>query len=223
VLNRRAFGLSESQTFKFKLGDTKLLKDNMNTAVSFVNDLLETQKLKLEKPKFKSENKLFRNVPKSLIISFLEKIDVGDINMNQKALIEYIKGNDISTFNVGIPNNTKKGAVIRPFGKLGKFGLVDRSRRSDEIDGYYDIGSLSSPGDKIMDLEDKSQHYLADRKEPMILLYRINKDSKKLTSGSVRKDLFDGLTKKEDVLGLCILMPGSSFSGRNYWVNRIEN
>jgi hypothetical protein len=223
VLNRRAFGLSESQTFKFKLGDTKLLKANMNAAVSFVNDLLESQKLKLEKPKFKSENKLFRNVPKSLIISFLEKIDVGDINLNQEALIEYIKGKDISTFNVGIPNNTKKGAVIRPFGKLGNFGLVDRSRRSDEIDGYYDIGSLSSPGDKIMDLEDKSQHYLADRKEPLILLYRINKDSKKLTSGSVRRDLFDGLTKKEDVLGLCILMPSASFSGRNYWVNRIEN
>jgi hypothetical protein len=221
-LNRRAFGLSESQTFKFKLGDSELLKANMTAAETFVNDLMLIPELKLEESKLDPKNKLFRNVPKYLVIDFLKRIDLGDVNFNKHGLIEYIKGNDINNFNIGIPNNTRKGAVTKPFGELGDFGLVDRSRRSDEVDGYYDIGSLSSPGDKNMDMEDKNMDYLADRKEPLILIYRINKDSKKFKKESLRKDLFDGIPKKEDVLGLCILFPGSKKRERNFWVNRIE-
>lgn len=217
-LNRRSFGSSESSTFYFKLKDTKLLNRNMKSAVDFVNDLKKS-KIKLDNSKIKNcKGKIFREVDTTKVIDFLSSIEIGSNSFNKENLIEYFEKNNVSSFNIGIP--TKLSGEQKDFGTIGKFGLVVRSRfKIDEkpptADGYYNLGSLSSGQDRVMDLDQKDDKRIL----PLILLYRVDKNSEAKDLSKTREDLFDGIKSKTDLLGLSIITPESSVKIDNLWEN----
>ena len=101
-----------------------------------------------------------------------------------------------------------------------QLGKVNRSRRKpkDDIDTVIDIGALRALRDHIADIDPQyvkepitlQDHVDAIRKAagkdkiPLLIIYRIDKDSKKRVSSEDRQDLNFGC----DIMGLQICVPG---------------
>lgn len=101
-----------------------------------------------------------------------------------------------------------------------QLGKVNRSRRKpkDDMDTVIDIGALRALRDHVADIDKeyihepitKQEHVDIIRKEagkdnvPLLLIYRIDKDSKKRANNTEREDLNFGC----DIMGLQICVPG---------------
>ena len=109
-----------------------------------------------------------------------------------------------------------KGGKKKSFGRIGKFSLVNRSRKKKLFNnGMYSIGVLSNPTDLMIDMKTDNEY---QRKYPLLVLYRINKDSVARKEAN-RVDLFEGFVKNEktDLAGFSITFPKAKDKEFDVW------
>ncbi|MDA8894969.1 Z1 domain-containing protein [Flavobacteriales bacterium] len=210
---KHAFGSSIIQTKYFDLHNKSSLESNLDLTINLLNDLDKNHTL--ESPKNKKKNgKLFYSITSDHIINYLENFIIKDYDINTSDVINYLKNNNIEHFNLGVSD--LKNSNKKPFGNIGEFSLVSRSRKKNiHQNGQYNIGVLSAPELVDFDLAEDEEREL-----PLIVIYRIDKNSKPKNPNSTnREDLFKGFSDndKTDMVGFTITFPSSKQKEFDVW------
>ena len=168
------------------------------------------------------------------MIDFLEKYEHpvfpdGKMDPRMQFIVPYIKRRNIEkellSWDIAFVGN------IKPIGKnsqidwlnFKKFNMVSRTRRekSGHIEnGKYNLGSVSTSSDRRMMLKKEDDILI----KPLLLIYRINKNSEPEKKSTTRKALFENLKDKVDVLAFSIVFPKTknTVDKRNYIQQIIE-
>ena len=210
------FGSSIIQTKYFKLKDSKFIEINNEIVENLVNQLVKDNKGKPEKPlNKKSPGKVFYNVEVKTVTDFLGKYKLADNDFLADDVIRYINKKGFNRFNVGIADLKSTDNI--KFGNAGSFALVQRSRKKTEYgDGFFNIGTLTEQRHLEMDIKDSEKGAIETRKIPLLVLYRIDSNSK-VTTGEGRLDLFKDINNKVDISCYGIVMPKSRAEDNDVW------
>jgi hypothetical protein len=213
---RKNLGASIIQTKYFKLRDIDFLEQNNEIVENFVSRLVEENNGKPGKPlNSKSPGKVFYGIDIQTLIVFLGEYRLAREDFSAQDVITYMEKRKFRKCNIGIAD-LKKGKKTN-FGDAGSFHLVERSRKSTEYSGgFFNIGVLTEQRHLIMDLEAPGSDPTENRKLPLLVLYRIDGDSK-AKSQSSRLDLFEGLGCKTDISCFGIVMPRGHGEEKDVW------
>jgi hypothetical protein len=167
---------------------------------SIIDENIKSTKLLLEKIessglKYMNVNtidhptKLAKGVTVDIVIEYLNKfniakdIDGTSLEFNKDNLIKYInqrcsKGN-LQSWNVGIVSiGPNKDNQIVELTKTVKVRCINRARlKTTPVNGAYNIKAVSSKSDRIMDLKANATNEYDNRKEALLLIYCISKNS----------------------------------------------
>lgn len=176
-------------------------------------------------------SKLARAVSNSDIIDFLQDFhiaidkDGSSLEFNKEDLIKYIKKRVsegfIKSWNVGIisvsPNSDNE---IVELSINVKVRCIIRARlKTSPINGAYNIKALSSKSDRIVDLDKGAKNEYDNRKEPLLLIYCISKNSKPNTADSAsREELYKNVPKSKhrNPIAYSVIFPPDSESKSVY-------
>ena len=117
-------------------------------------------------------------------------------------------------------NSRSKDNKSIKIGNLSNIHTVKRSRkRKSNTDydikdkGWYNIGALTDPSDKKLDIDNPGDSAYDNRTSPLLSIYIIDKNSETRgnnTGNGKRRDLFYNLSKPSvDIVGLGIIFPKS--------------
>lgn len=175
---------------------------------------------------------LIKNIPCQDVLNFLnsytfaKKDDVGGPALDSISMIEYIKrlypNGELLQWNVAVvgkkrTDNNKDSTV-----KWGGLCIAPETR-SRLAGTQYKVGVISSPTEIALDNPEKTAFDSRPiNQNPLLLLYRISKDSKPVTVGKL-VPLFEGLSTKIDVLGLVIEFPESRVEPFDYVGQNIKS
>jgi hypothetical protein len=209
------------QTFRFEHRNSSFLRRNWEAGAELVSraDTLGCRD-------DSSPAKLWRGVPKSSIIRFLEtyRAQSTHSDLASDLLVAFINGADsrLDRWNLGVVEPNRDALSKRPLGTVGTLRTVNRSRLNDSGD-VADIKALMSktdirfdcPGD--IDPAGSWEELKAARLQllgqiPLLLLYPIDKDSRPERQGSLRVPL----EAVEDILAYGVVFPGSISEGGNF-------
>jgi len=212
---RNNLGSTIIQTKYFKLKDKKFIEINNGIVKGLVNQLVTDNKGKPEKPlNKKCPGKVFYNVNVNTVISFLREYKLAINDFSADDVIRYIDKKGFKKINVGIADLMSSDNI--EFGNAGSFALVKRSRKTTEYDdGFFNIGTLAEQRHLEMDIKN-SEEGVKTRKIPLLVLYRIDSNSK-ATTGEGRLDLFKGINNKIDISCYGIVMPKSHDEDNDVW------
>ena len=204
-----------AQTIWLPLNDIDLLKRNVNVAETFIEKMSANPSIeKIE------GNHLFRNIPVNIILQLLNEFSfTHQSGFDSQAIISYItkvsesdSKKELLSWNVGIPGLNSPD-VKNQFVNFGNLEMVP-VKRSKRV-GQLKVGVLTTEGDLTLDLGDKKDPY--DRKQPLLLIYRIWKGSIPERNKLKRLEpLFSDTQEKEDVIGLSIVFPKSRIQPEDY-------
>jgi hypothetical protein len=206
------------------------LNSNLETAVKFLNDISK----KLVKPQLIRSSVIYKDVSFEFIKDFLKNMKFHPRNAvfgNINAFIEWFESvkekNFFTNWNAIVAGYDKAYTEI-PIGDDannwwsvpgGCVKKVNRTRKGKTgHDGGFSIGALLSPKDRLADYEGDdldpgtpTLEYVQDvRKQnnldltPLLVLYRVNKDSTYQGKSNLRFDL----NAPSDLLGVAIIVPG---------------
>ena len=215
---RKSLGASVVQTKYFNLKDRIFLERNNKVVESFVDQLVSISKPE-KSPNPKSPGKVFYGVDSDKLISFLNDYELVSDDFVAGDVVEYIKDRNFKKCNVGIAD--LQGGKKKIFGTAGKFAVVERSRKTkDSPGGFANIGVLTEERHLNMDLKDAGNDPIEGRKVPLLVLYRIDADSKD-NGRKGRMDLFKGIRAKIDISGYGIVMPKPRREEKDVWGQEI--
>ena len=237
---------SFNQTYLF-FDDTEILSQNKNATVEFLEALgPEESVLDINKAHV-GNAKIWRDISFNKIKPFLKKykyVERSEFFSNIDGFIEWIDGlskeDSLGNWNVVLGSSTVDLSNSIE-SKIGKLGLVTRTRKSNYNSGgekIFSIGTLSNPTDLIadIDLTGKDEQFCKDvrkgkskgildlrrnseeKEKPMLLVYFVDKDSKNTEGKESREDL--GVD--EHVAGLCILIPGKERNRKDSYVVKVH-
>lgn len=224
---------ASNQTYLFD-NDTEVLKSNINITEDFLAKLGD-EWIPIEKHNYQKNTAIWRNVPFNRVRAYIEAFKFQkrlSVFNDTKPLLNWIENmtqnNKLGSWNVIVAGkaDSKNGVWELPNGS--KINKVNRSRRRNDFeDTMIDIGVLRDPKNLIADIdideiEDlnlkqeillfiknfQAKTALAYRDKsglsttPQLLIYRVDKDS--TTNSNERTNL----NAKEDLIGLCIYIPG---------------
>lgn len=214
---RHAFGSSIVQTKYFPLENTELLHKNNDALEEFVTTMVEAKGQPSKAINGASSGRFFANVSIGIVADFFKNFNVEDFDLRKSDLLNYFKQNGYTKINVGIADLAGKDAKRKPLGNAGYFALINRSRKKTRRhEGFYNIGVLTDPRDLRMDLEMGAEDAIETRKIPLMVLYRINKESQ--ASSENRQSLFAGMEdQKIDVSGFGVVLPKSKKEEFDVW------
>jgi hypothetical protein len=229
------FSGSNIQTVNF-VNDAPLLRRNIEKTEAFL------MKLGLPSLTKRGVKSVWSSVDAQLIIGFLEDLAISERNRafnDKKLFLKWLRkaSSDpaISSWNV-IAAGVKR-ADVRPWKVGDGINRITRSRRKRESDGdNFSIGTLLGPADRFLDFPDgckppdddlKVTEIARERTRvlgsdvPQLIIYRIDKDSPapKRTPKSGTEEIRAKLNAVEDVIGVCLLIPGER--RRNNPVDRL--
>jgi len=224
-----------NQTYLFD-NDLDLLKNNIDATEKFIT-LLGRPEDRKSCNNHAAGNLVWRNIQFSLVANFLkqfrfnERLNVfNDIDSIINWIEKATKDGKLEKWNIVLAGNKySTGSIWKlPFGKVNN---VKRSKKKNknESDTVINIGVLSDPQDIIADVDidgqpkevvDKILHFKSKyAKEirslaglsaiPQLLIYRIDKNSQPSNKESDREPL----GTVEDIIGLCINIPGGRRGG----------
>lgn len=216
-----SFWGTHRQTFRFEHRNAAALQKNWQAGADLLG---AATSLGLEDKDWR--NRLWRNVPRSLILNFFEEyVSHGaHSELDSDVLMPFLKQADerLKAWNVGIvePNNGVQSE--NELGPIGRVRMVNRARLKDSGTSA-DIKALMSKGDIRLDCpagmdasggwEDLKDRRLASIGQvPLLLLYGIDRNSEPKRPSKVREPL-DAV---QDVLGFGIVFPGSITEGANF-------
>ena len=208
------------QTLRFKYLDSAWLGDNWRAAEELVD---QADKLGCRDVDF--DGKLWRDVPKSIMLRFFESYRAHESHedLAEGFLLSFLRGEDsrLDAWNVGIVEPQGGAEADHPLGSAGVVRTVRRARLKG-TGTVADIKALMSRRDVMFDCptesaegtwEDlKSARALEVGDVPLLLLYVIDKTSTPATNSRVRT----ALGAADDVIGYGIVFPGSVADGGDY-------
>ena len=202
------------QTFLFEHQNAKVLRQNWDAGATLLDD---AEQLELRDRDF--PRKLWRRVPKSLVLKFLERYAVHETHSDLRAnVLPRFLGNEDSRldhWNVGVVEPNTGCESEQRFGAAGKVKLVTRTRLKGDGD-TADIKALMSRRDVLFDCDVQADSSLGWEKlkeerhekwgegNPLLLLYAIDKDSTPRDNSGPRAPL----EAVGDVLGVGFVFPG---------------
>lgn len=202
------------QTIRFDHKNEKVISNNWQAGADLIS-ALEANYRDTE-----SDKVLYRNVPDTLIRSFFGKYSVNDAHkeLSSEFLIGFMDENKemLSSWNVGLYQPVNGRRADKELGKAGFPTLVRRSILDDGNDHVADIKALMSVADVTFDCNDtvpdktpkKWQDLKAWRatqeKNPLLLLYCIDKNSAPASAGTGRV----ALDAVDDLLAFGVIFPG---------------
>jgi hypothetical protein len=197
------------------LNNKQILKDNLEIAGTLIQEIGSN---------FKKEkgSHIATDVKSATVINFLENYNHplvnGKIDKRMVHLVPYIKrkisdDKELLKWDVVFIGNQK------PVGKKSeidwlvfkKFNLVSRTRREKEghsDNGNYNLGSVSTSGDRRLLLKKPTDPIV----KPLLLVYRINKNSAPDKLSQSRQPLFKNINDKVDVLAFSVIFPKTNNS-----------
>ena len=213
-----SFWGTHRQTFRFEHRNAGLLRRNWAAAAELVS-CAEAQGFRdAELP-----SKLWRGVPKSSIMRFIETYSVhsSHADLARNILGGFLKDADarLDRWNVGVVEPQRSGVAPKALGSVGSIRLVTRARLDDGGD-TADIKALMSKGDIRFDCREqiaptlswdelKAARLRSVGQLPLLLLYAIDGESPPQRGGKLRVPL-DAV---DDVLAFGIVFPGSATEG----------
>ena len=219
-----SFWGTHKQTIRFAHHARAHLMRNWQAGAHLVS---RAESFQLRDPRRRS--KLWRRVPRQLILEFLETYETHPTHAD---LMPGILGRFLETdderldyWNVGLVEPARRKYSEVPLGTVGQVALNIRSRLKDESDDESDVAdikALMSRIDIAFDCATKGepQDSWDSQKEkrrkdvgetPLLLLYAIDRDSTPKTAGSRTR-----LGAVCDVLGYGIVFPGDKTEGGHY-------
>lgn len=231
---------ASNQTYLFD-NDIEILKNNISVTEEFISNLGDEWKRSDGLHLFE-DTAVWRNIEFNSVRTFLERYKFQErqgVFNNMNSLLDWItemtlegKLNDWNIIVAG-KKDSKNGTWVLPNGTT--INKVRRTRKitKSELDSIINIGVLREPNDILADvdfsvLDDKLRNeiiaFIGSPKKsalmayrdkaglettPQLIIYRIDKDSK--TVSKTREDL----NALEDIIGLCIYIPGGRI-GTNY-------
>lgn len=212
---------THKQTFRFEHRNERFLEGNWNAAADLVS---AATKLGLRDDG--SQNMLWRNVPRELILKFFERYTPhkAHADLDPNVLLPFLRAGDgrLEKWNVGIVEAGRRKLSAKALGTVGNVGLVTRAKLKDG-GKTADIKALMSKSDVRFDCSDEmeaggSWEELKQRRlatvgqVPLLLLYAIDRDSRPKEESKERV-LMDAV---QDVMGFGIVFPGSATEGAQF-------
>lgn len=232
------FSGSFNQTYLFD-NDFNVLKSNINVVTDFIEKLGNPEEKKACN-KHAENYIIWRNVKFKFIESLLKKYKFQErlkVFNDIDGVIDWIKKTtekgEFKNWNVIIPKKEKSKNGIWKL-SCGDVNKVTRTRKlSSENDSVIDIGVLRDPKDILADIDldiviDKNKNEVKNNIKnfkakkvkttrslagldniPQLIIYMIDKNSKSTSSSRI------DLNAKEDIVGICINIPGGK-RGKDY-------
>jgi hypothetical protein len=212
---------THKQTFRFEHRNERFLEGNWNAAADLVS---AASKLGLRDDG--SQNMLWRNVPRELILKFFERYTPhkAHADLDPNVLLPFLRAGDgrLEKWNVGIVEAGRRKLSAKALGTVGDIGLVTRAKLKDG-GKTADIKALMSKSDVRFDCSDEleaggSWEELKQRRlatvgqVPLLLLYAIDRDSRPKEESKERVPM-DAV---QDVMGFGIVFPGSITEGAQF-------
>jgi len=218
------YSKSLNQTFRFPLKEPEVLKKNLRLGEAFIKKINKDVGFELKGDVYLAKKPF---PPKTVLKDFIEKYEFNDdskygAGLDRKQFLEYIKrrvaDGELRKWRIGVVTNAIDRAKPNhvTFGGL-PVNMIQRSRKTE--DSGYNIGVLTEANHLVADLPSKKARDPYEGRssdEPLLLLYRIWKDSV-ANKKTGREDLYQGLTcEKVDLLGLAVVLPHSAKEPDNY-------
>ena len=208
-----SFWGAHPQTIQFEHQNAAILRQNWDTGATLLNGAEQ-----LGVREGSSPRKLWRRVPKSLVLDFIEGYAVHNSHMDLSAnvLLPFLRLEDprLKFWNVGVVEPKKAAKSVRQLGSAGHVNLVTRARLKDGGNNA-NIKALMSRRDVLFDCNEragsgtewnslKAVRHKENPGIPLLLLYAIDKDSKPKENSRSRAPL-DAV---DHILGLGLVFPG---------------
>lgn len=211
------------QTIRFDHRNERVVSANWIAASNLVSQAVELGLRKQD-----STNTLFEGVPTNLIIQFLRAYVVHESHkeLSNQYLLGYIEtvASAMEGWNVGVVQPGGEPDSALDLGSIGRVRLSTRTRLPQPVD-TADIKALMSRGDVLFDCEgsriDSLQNWEPLKvarnaiwpKQPLLLLYPIDRNSQPKAGSSTRA----ALDAVGDLIGLGIVFPGTVIGAGDYY------
>lgn len=211
-----SFSGEHLQTIRFPYRDPTRLKENWRAGVRLLEAI--DGSIRIEN---RSQGRLIRDVPLSLVRSFLEAYSASRLDQFAGELLSYVDAESIAPdhpfglWNVGVIEPRDGPPSTIALGVFGKVKMVTRSRLNlPRTDALADIKALMSRRDALLDVDGgpdgedwasikRYRQSIVGDKVPLLLLYAIDRNSSPSPSSQYRTKL----DAAADVLGLGIVFP----------------
>lgn len=225
---------TSSQTISFD-NDESILKHNLNVTESFIDGLGEG-KISHLKSSYIWNGVQFSTIYDNLLQPFRFQAGARVLN-DLETFAEWVTkvsiDENLENWNVilaGLGDVTKVNTDAWHL-KYGSVGKINRSRKTLPNNKVINIGVLRAPKDVFADVP---QEFLPEKdtvnaieiekvrraagldRTPQLIIYRINKDSaaRDQSQKSADKPVRYDLNAVEDIIGLCLIIPGNRSNGK---------
>lgn len=230
------FSGSKNQTIIFDNNKAKLEK-NIIATEKFIEELNEPDTDYINR--YAKNCFVWRQVQLERVLAYLRAMHFSkrmrvfnDIESIADWLKQLTEKGDLNSWNIVVAGNATGEEWVTPVGVTHKVTRTRRKNRNGSLaSDIIDIGALRTPTDLIADI-DESEMEEADLtmldnfkssnvglirekanvgRTPQLIIYRIDKNSKKANNNENREDL----KASEDIIGVCMNIPGAK-RGSNY-------
>jgi hypothetical protein len=217
------FGGSQVSVTRLPLDHPRIIDDNNKATMELIQDICDNEISFVPKGNSDLPSMLAYEVPYEIVYNFLLKyqialdVDGTSIGFNKESMISYIKArisqDQLLKWNiavVSIGQNNDNTIIKLP----GNFSVraINRARlKTSAINGAYNIKAVSSKSDRKLDLSANAANEYDGRKQPLLLLYFISRNSKPLIDKTEpsREELYLGISldKVRDPVSYSIIFP----------------
>lgn len=220
------YGGSQVSVTRLTLDQPEIIDVNINATKSLVHNICDLNINFEKKGKSDLPSLLAKGVPFETVLEYLNKFHIA-IDSDGTSL-EFDKGNLLKYINKRIAKNEllKWNIAVISVGQNADNTIIslpcnlsvraiNRARlKTSAINGAYNIKAVSSKSDRKIDLCDNAVNEYDGRKQPLLLLYFISRNSKPHIDKSEpsREDLYLGITteKQRDPVSYSIIFPSDN-------------
>ena len=228
------YGGSQVTVKKLTLDKVAIIDHNLSHTINLITELFSIIPKPIKAGKNKNSTLLFENVSIGLVKPYINNFQIAKnadgtyLEFNREDLIRYISKKEdtlFSNWNVAIVSISTDDDVdtIKLNGEY-KIKPVNRARlKTSPINGAYNIKAVSSKTDRRIDLTPDAKNEYENRKNPLLLIYYIDKNSKPMKDDekSHREPLYSNIDidKHRNPVSYSIIFPPDGTSKGVYIQN----
>ena len=212
---------AKAQTTLFDKDD-EIQKENLEICEKFLNNLGEFSKAYNELPNIIKEDVPFEVIKNDLLLKF-NFCKRSNFFNNIGAFCEWVdkmEDERVKNWNIIISSVKKDDKKLWEVNGIPLYKVERSKKKHYDNEDYFSIGSLRTTKDLVSDIEveggikEKTEKEIIQIREkvkkPQLIIYRIDKDSKKLENSTTREKL----DVKTDLIGMYLFVP--SDKDKNY-------
>jgi dimeric dUTPase (all-alpha-NTP-PPase superfamily) len=228
------YGGSQVTVKKLTLDKVAIIDHNLSHTTNLITELFSIIPKPIKAGKNKNSTLLFENISIGLVKPYINNFQIAKntdgtyLEFNREDLIRYITKKEdtlFSKWNVAIVSISTDDDVdtIKLNGEY-KIKPVNRARlKTSPINGAYNIKAVSSKTDRRIDLTPDAKNEYENRKNPLLLIYYIDKHSKPMKDDekSHREPLYSNIDidKHRNPVSYSIIFPPDGTSKGVYIQN----